>query len=84
MDNLEKRTDVAVALAVNGIVAGSQAPISALGLKEGGITLTGLGDAVPDSKCTIAGAPDVIAKLQALRDQIISGAIVIADPMLAK
>ena len=84
MDNLEKRTDVAVALAVKGIVAGSQPPVSALGLKEGGITLTAFSDAVKDSKCTIADAPGVIAKLKALRDQIISGGIAIADPMLAK
>ena len=84
MDNVEKKTDVAVELAVKGIVAGSQPPIAALGLKEGGMALTGLDDAVKESKCTIADYPDAIAKVKALRDQIVSGALTIADPMAAK
>ena len=84
MDNVEKKTDVAVELAVKGIVAGSQPPIAALGLSEGGMALTGLDDDVKASKCSIADYPDVIAKVKALRDQIVSGAIKIADPMTAK
>ena len=70
MDNVEKKTDVAVELAVKGIIAGTQQPIAAFGLKEGGMTLTGLEDNVKDSQCTIADYPDVIAKVKALRDQI--------------
>jgi basic membrane protein A len=84
MDNVEKKTDVAVVLAVKGIMAGTQQPITALGLKEGGMALTGLGDGVKDSKCTIAEYPDVIAKIKALRDEIASGSLKIADPMTAK
>jgi basic membrane protein A and related proteins len=84
MDNVEKKTDVAVELAVKGIVAGSQPPISALGLKEGGMTLTGFGDDVKDSKCSIADYPDAIAKVKALRDEIVAGSLTIADPMAAK
>jgi basic membrane protein A len=84
MDNVEKKTDVAVELAVKGIWDGKQAPITALGLKEGGMALTGLGDNVKDSKCTIADYPDAIAKVKELRDQIVSGALKIDDPMQAK
>ena len=84
MDNVEKKTDVAVELAVKGIMAGSQPPIVALGLKEGGMSVTALDPGVKDSKCTIADYPDVIAKVKALRDQIVEGAIKIADPMNAK
>lgn len=84
MDNVEKKTDVAVELAVKGIMAGSQQPITALGLQEGGMALTGLDANVKDSKCTIADYPDVIAKVKALRDEIASGALKIADPMQAK
>src|SRR3984957_15626207 len=84
MDNVEKKTDVAVELAVKGIVAGAQPQIAALGLKEGGMALTGLDDNVKESKCTIADFPDAIAKVKALRDQIVSGALTIADPMTAK
>lgn len=84
MDNVEKKTDVAVELAVKGIMAGSQPPIAALGLKEGGMSLTALDPDVKDSKCTIADYPDVIAKVKALRDQIVDGSVKIADPMAAK
>ena len=84
MDNIEKKTDVAVELAVKGIMGDSQQPIVALGLKEGGMALTGLGDDVKNSKCTIADNPDVIAKVKALRDQIANGELKIADPMMAK
>ena len=44
MDNIEKKVDVALVQAVKGILAGTQAPLTSYGLKEGGITLTGLGD----------------------------------------
>jgi basic membrane protein A len=84
MDNVEKKTNVAVELAVKGISAGTQQQITALGLKEGGMALTGLGDDVAGSKCTIADYPDVIAKVKDLRDQIVGGSLKIADPMLAK
>jgi basic membrane protein A len=84
MDNVEKKTDVSVVLAVKGIVAGTQQPITALGLKEGGMALTGLGADVKGSKCTIADYPDVVAKVKALSDEIASGSLKIADPMMAK
>jgi len=84
MDNVDKKTDVAVELAVKGIMAGSQPPIAALGLKEGGMSLTALDPDVAASKCTIADYPDVIAKVKALRDQIVDGSIKIADPMATK
>jgi basic membrane protein A len=84
MDNVEKKTDVSVELAVKGIVGGSQPPIAALGLKEGGMSLTALGPDVKTSKCLIADYPDAIAKVKALRDQIVDGSIRIVDPMSAK
>jgi basic membrane protein A len=83
MDNIEKRTDVTVEIGVKGIVAGNQPPITALGLQEGGMALTGLVDNVKDTKCTIADYPEVIAKVKELRDQIVSGALKLEDPMLA-
>jgi basic membrane protein A len=81
MDNVEKKTDVAVELAVKGIMEGTQQPITALGLKEGGMALTGLGENVAESQCAIADYPDAIARIKELRDQIVSGALVIEDPM---
>jgi basic membrane protein A len=82
MDNVEKKTDVAVEVGVKGVIAGDQPQISALGLKEGAMALTGLADNVKDSKCTIADYPDVIAKVKALREEIVSGALKLEDPMM--
>jgi basic membrane protein A len=84
MDNVEKKTDVAVELAVKGIKGGNQPQIVALGLSEGGMALTGLADNVAESKCTIADYPEVIAKVKEIRDQIVSGALKLEDPMMAK
>jgi basic membrane protein A len=84
LDNIEKKTDVAVELAIKGITAGTQQPVTALGLSEGGMALTGLGDNVKDSKCVIADYPEAIAKVKELRDQIVSGALQLEDPMMAK
>lgn len=84
MDNIEKKTDVAIELAVKGVMAGSQPPVAALGLKEGGMSLTSLDPDVKASKCAIADYPDVIAKVKALRDEIENGSIKLADPMMAK
>lgn len=81
LDNVEKKVDVVVVEAVKGILAGNQAPLSSYGLKEGGITLTGLGDDVANSKCLIASHPDVIAKVREIRDAIASGTLTVADPM---
>jgi len=84
MDNVEKKTDVAVESAVRAVMAGSAPAIAALGLKEGGMSLTALDPEVKASKCTIADYPDVIDKVKALRDQIVNGSLKIADPMMAK
>src|ERR1700722_4732125 len=84
MDNVEKKTDVAVELAIKGIFGGTQQPVTALGLSEGGMALTAFEPDVAASKCKIAAYPDAIAKVKALRDEIVSGALKIADPMTAK
>lgn len=83
MDNIEKKVDIALVEAVKGIIADTQAPLTSYGIKEGGITLTGLGDDVANSKCTIADHPDVIAKVREIRDAIAAGTVTVADPMTA-
>ena len=85
IDNVEKKTDVAVELAAKRILSGGEGgQIVALGLSEGGMALTGLGPDVAASQCLIARQPEVIAKVKALRDEIVSGAVKVADPMSAK
>ena len=85
MDNVEKHTDVAVEKGVAGIFKGDQPQVVALGLAEDGMNLTGLEPEVEKSGCLIAKYPDVIKKVQALKDEIVSGKLKIQDPMkLAK
>ncbi|HWJ75706.1 MAG TPA: BMP family ABC transporter substrate-binding protein [Kaistia sp.] len=85
MDNVEKRTDVVIEKGVAGIAKGDQPQVAALGLAEGGMTLTGLEDGVAESGCLIAEYPDAIAKVKALRDEIVAGTLKVDDPMqLAK
>ena len=85
MDNVEKRTDVVIEKGVAGIFKGGQPQVAALGLSEGGMTLTGLEPGVDNSGCLIAKYPDVIEKVKAIRDEIVSGKLKIEDPMkLAK
>ena len=76
------RWKVAVEQGVTGIMHGTEPQSVSLGLKEGGMTLTGLEPDVAASQCEIAKWPDVIAKIKLLREQIISGAIKLKDPMM--
>ncbi|WP_266350189.1 BMP family ABC transporter substrate-binding protein [Kaistia dalseonensis] len=81
MDNVEKRTDIVIEKGVAGIFKGDQPQVAALGLAEGGMTLTGIEPGVESSGCLIAKYPDVITKVKALRDDIVSGKLKVADPM---
>lgn len=84
MDNVEKHTDQAIEQSVAGIMRGDQPQMATFGLKEGGLTLTGLRPDAATSQCTIVKFPDVIAKVAALREQIENGTIKLADPMMKK
>ena len=84
LDSVEKHTDKAIESSVAGIFRGDQPRIASFGLKEGGLTLTGLRPDAAQSQCEIVKHPDVITKLKDLRAQIESGAIKLADPMMAK
>jgi basic membrane protein A len=80
VDNVIKRTDVAVAKGIESVLGGKTGTTVSYGLKEGGISLTGLEDGVDSSKCVIAGHKDVLTKVEALRDQIVSGELKVDDP----
>ncbi|MET9061303.1 BMP family ABC transporter substrate-binding protein [Streptomyces antibioticus] len=80
VDNVIKRTDVAVAKGVEAVLGGTTGTTVSYGLKEGGISLTGLEDGVESSQCVIAEHTDVLTKVEALRDQIVSGELKVDDP----
>ncbi|WP_405838369.1 BMP family ABC transporter substrate-binding protein [Streptomyces sp. NBC_01518] len=80
VDNVIKKTDVAVENGVEQVLAGNTGTSVSYGLKEGGISLTGLEAGVDSSKCVIAQHKDVLTKVKALRDQIVSGKLKVDDP----
>ena len=80
VDNVIKRTDVAVEKGIESVLGGKTGATVSYGLKEGGISLTGLEDGVDSSKCVIADHKDVLTKVEALRDQIVSGELKVDDP----
>ncbi|MGW0333605.1 BMP family ABC transporter substrate-binding protein [Streptomyces sp. NPDC003011] len=80
VDNVIKRTDVAVAKGIETVLGGKTGTTVSYGLKEGGISLTGLEDDVDSSKCVIAEHKDVLTKVEALRDRIVSGKLTVDDP----
>lgn len=83
VDNNLKNIDVVIVAAVEDIFAGNGGGIKTYGLAEDGVGLTGLQDDVASSECLIADYPDVIAKVAEVRDQIVSGEIVVPDPLTA-
>ncbi|MFD9330556.1 BMP family ABC transporter substrate-binding protein [Streptomyces sp. NPDC060065] len=80
VDNVIKKTDVAVEEGIKQVLDGNTGKTISYGLKEGGISLTGLEDGVDTSKCVIADHKDVLTKVEALRDQIVSGELKVDDP----
>ncbi|ELP63856.1 BMP family ABC transporter substrate-binding protein [Streptomyces turgidiscabies] len=80
VDNVIKRTDIAVEKGIEQVLAGQTGTTTSYGLKEGGISLTGLEKGVASSKCVIAEHPDVLTKIEALRDQIVSEELTVDDP----
>jgi basic membrane protein A len=83
VDNAIKRVDVALVKGVGEVLDGKTGGTTEYGLKEGGMSLTGLEDGVADSKCLIADNPDVLDKVKAVRDQIVSGDLKVKDPLTA-
>ncbi|MEW1718220.1 BMP family ABC transporter substrate-binding protein [Streptomyces sp. NPDC093109] len=80
VDNVIKKTDVAVAEGIEQVLGGKGGETVSYGLKEGGISLTGLEDGVESSQCVIADHKDVLKKVEALRDRIVAGKLTVDDP----
>ncbi|MFI5761052.1 BMP family ABC transporter substrate-binding protein [Streptomyces sp. NPDC051563] len=80
VDNVIKKTDVAVEKGIQQVLGGKGGQIVSYGLKEGGISLTGLEPGVADSQCVIAQHAPVLDQVKRLRDQIVSGELKVDDP----
>jgi basic membrane protein A len=80
VDNVIKEVDVVTADSIANILDGDAGGLVSYGLKEEGVTLTGLQDDVDSSQCLIADHPDVIEQVTSVRDQIVSGEVTVDDP----
>ncbi|MDQ4077467.1 MAG: BMP family ABC transporter substrate-binding protein [Chloroflexota bacterium] len=85
VDNLLKRVDVVVVQAIDAIMEGTEESVFVYGLEEDGIGLVALDAEEPaESQCVIMEHPEVIERLAEVEQQIISGEIVVEDPMFAQ
>jgi basic membrane protein A len=73
LDNVQIHGDTAIFLAVGAIRNGFGASKLDYGLKEGAVSLTGIGDGAAYSECDILRQRPVLQKLRAARDAIIRG-----------
>jgi len=80
LDSAVRHIDLVMAQAIEGIVAGTQPNTVSYGLKEGAVNLTGLEAGAAQSQCVVANDPAVLRKLAEVRDKIIDGQILVADP----
>ena len=78
VDNVVKRTNVVISDGVDSILSGQSGQTKSYGLKENGVSLTGLEST--SSQCVVSQQPEVLTKVRELRDQIVSGTITVDDP----
>mgnify|MGYP005630476323 FL=1 len=85
IDNTLKGVDAALLNSVDAIMSGAKSSVSAVGLKEGGMSVIALdADRLVDSKCLIADHPDVVSKVREVAAAIINGSLTLSDPMFAQ
>ena len=80
LDSAVRHVDLVIARAIAGIAARTQPGTVSYGLKDGAVNLTALEANAPASRCVAATEPAIIAAVAAVRDKIVSGQLVIADP----
>lgn len=80
-----KGVDAALLNSVDAIMSGAKSSVSAVGLKEGGMSVMALDqDRLSSSQCLVSEEPEVVAKIQEIADKIIDGSLVLPDPMFAQ
>lgn len=80
-DGTMKRLDVVVAMISQEIFDGTATGVKEFGLKEDGMDIVSLAPGGESSGCRVIDFPDVIAKLKAVRQDIVDGKITIPDPL---
>jgi basic membrane protein A and related proteins len=80
LDSAVRHVDLVIARAIVGIATRTQPGAVSYGLKEGAVNLTALEPNAATSQCVAAADPAVMASVAAVRDKIVAGQLVIADP----
>ena len=80
LDSAVRHIDQIIARAVHDIAAGKQPNNVSYGLKERVVNMTSLEEGAASSQCVIAGDPQLLARLAAVRDAIASGQLNVPDP----
>lgn len=80
LDSAVRHVDRVIARAIAGIAANTQPGTVSYGLKDGAVNLTALEPDAAASQCVAAADPAVMAAVAAVRDKIVAGQLVIADP----
>ena len=81
VDNMIKLVNVVVEQLIDKVLAGTAENFNSFGLKEGGMGVLAQGDDVASSQCVIADHPEIITLVKAAAAKIISGELVIPDPL---
>lgn len=74
-DGTLKLMDTLIPDLVGKIQDGTAEPINSYGLKEGGMDIISLHEGAADSQCTVMEHPEVVAKLEEIKQDIIDGKI---------
>lgn len=80
LDSAVRHVDLVIARAIVGIAAGTQPRTISYGLKDGAVNLTSLEANATASQCTAAADASLMAAVVAVRNRIVAGQLVIADP----
>ncbi|MEU6794094.1 BMP family ABC transporter substrate-binding protein [Nonomuraea wenchangensis] len=84
VDNAIKRIDVVVKDLLTAVVQGRPGGTSvAYGLAENGSTVTSLTEGAATGQCVVMRHPEVLKRVRETRDKIVSGEIVVPDPVKA-
>jgi basic membrane protein A len=80
LDSAVRHVDLVIARAIAGIASHTQPGTVSYGLKDGAVNMTALEPGAVASQCVIAQDHEILAAVAAVRDKIVAGDLVIADP----
>jgi len=83
VDSNMKLVDVLVEQLAVAVLDGTAGSVVTFGLAEGGTGVMALApdEELAESQCVIADHPDIVAQVRAARDAIVSGEIIVPDPL---